>query len=234
MRSTVEWLQLTGQFRRVATLGLAFFPVLFGGCATIFTGTSDRLSFDSNVPGVRLTIDGLNKGELPVSIEMSRGFLGGQQFIARFEKPGYLTQEFKLLRDFNVVAILDISSPLTSGGVDLLTGAFVKFSPTAYYLQMLPAEAGPVTSEQRRTEQLHRFALSNFRDLQRDLASGGGEHLATFSWLLASGDEAGSRRITEAALLAAPGLIRSPTAPGFVERFNELLERSPDLHVQRF
>ena len=34
------------------------------GCATMFTGTTDKLKFDANVSGVRLTVDGHFLGEL--------------------------------------------------------------------------------------------------------------------------------------------------------------------------
>src|SRR5690242_3239340 len=89
-------------------------------CATIFTGTSDELSFDANVLDVRLSIDGEVQGTLPLTINVSRNFVGGRRFVARFEKSGYSTQQFELKREFNTVAILDISSTLVSGGVDVL------------------------------------------------------------------------------------------------------------------
>src|SRR4051794_38819253 len=115
---------------------LAIAAILATGCATIFTGTQDTLTFDSNVPGVRLTIDGRYQGELPITFDMSRNFMGGKEFLARFEKPGYATQEFKLEREFNPMAILDISAPLTSGVIDIATGAMLRFSPTQYHVEM--------------------------------------------------------------------------------------------------
>jgi hypothetical protein len=224
MSPTVDSLPRCAPPRHPARLVLALLPLLLGGCATLFTGTTDRLSFDADVPGVRLSVDGHYQGELPLAVEMPRGFIGGQQFIATFEKPGFQTQEFKLLRDFNVVAILDISSPITSGGVDILTGAMVRFSPTAYHLQMVPAGNDPgATSSLRRLER-HRFALANHRELQRDLARGGGDHLTAYTSLLASGDEVTSRRLASAACRATPGLLAMASAPAFAERLDRLLE----------
>src|SRR3954470_14972947 len=111
---------------------LAMAAALLSGCATIFTGTTDTLRFDSNVGGVRLTVDGRYEGELPLTIDMSRNFMGGKQFMAKFERQGYATQEFQLSREFNTVAILDISCTIISGGVDVLTGAMMRFSPHDY------------------------------------------------------------------------------------------------------
>ncbi len=82
---------------------------------------------------------GQYKGELPLTLELSRSFVGGRTFFAVFEAPGYVDQRFSLGREFNAVAVLDITSPVTSGGIDLLTGSLMHFSPNEYHVQMLPA-----------------------------------------------------------------------------------------------
>ncbi|ACG74246.1 conserved hypothetical protein [Anaeromyxobacter sp. K] len=212
---------------RLAPL-LALAPLLLGGCATLFTGTHDTLTFDANAPGVRLTIDGQYRGELPLTIDMSRNFMGGRQFVARFEAPGYATQEFALERAFNPVAILDVSSTLVSGGVDVLTGSLMKFSPREYHVQMVPEGQAADAPAARRSAELHRFALNGFRDLQKDLARGGGESLSTFAAMV-GGDDATARRVVEASVRGAPGLLAAPTAPVFVHRFDALLAASPEL-----
>ena len=168
------------------------------GCATLFTGTVDRLSFTANVPGVRLSVDGMPKGELPLTVEMSRNFMGGQLFVARFERPGYRTQEFRLQREFNAVAILDVSSPLTSGGIDVLSGALMQFSPRDYHLELQPEGAGPPEEAALRRADVHRLALVGFGDLQRELARGEGEHLDALAWLASGGDPAAAARLGEA------------------------------------
>lgn len=216
---------------RLAPL-LALAPLLLGGCATIFTGTHDTLTFDANVPGVRLTIDGQYRGELPLTLDLSRNFMGGRQFVARFEAPGYATQEFALDRTFNPVAILDVSSTIVSGGVDVLTGSLMKFSPREYHVQMLPAGESAAAPAARRSAELHRFALNGFRELQKDLARGGGESLTTFAAMV-GGDGATARRVMEVSLRGAPGLLAAPTAPAFVRRLDALLAETPDLAACR-
>jgi len=108
---------------RLLAAPLAWGLIQLGGCGTIFTGTTDEIKFSANVPGVRLTIDGQYKGELPLTVVQSRGFMNGESFKAKFEAPGYETQEFQLKRQFNTVAVLDITSITTSGGIDFLTGS---------------------------------------------------------------------------------------------------------------
>lgn len=212
-----------------ALLGAA---LLLQGCATIFTGTKDTLTFSANVPGVRLSIDGQYKGELPLTLVQSRNFVGGEQFMAKFEREGYQTQEFKLKREFNAVAILDITSILTSGGIDVLTGALMKFSPKDYQVQMLPLGKSATSLEFRRSVELRRFALMNFRALQKDIARGGGESLAAFASMVAGGDGATAWLVTRATL-GAPDLVSAESAPVFVDRFDAVLAGSAELAAHR-
>ncbi len=50
--------------RLLLALPLVSALIPLNGCATIFTGTTDTLKFDANVPRVRLTIDGQYKVDL--------------------------------------------------------------------------------------------------------------------------------------------------------------------------
>jgi hypothetical protein len=207
--------------------------VLLQGCATIFTGTYDTLNFDGNVPGVRLTIDGMYQGELPLTVDMSRNFVGGRRFLARFEREGYVTQEFQLNREFNAVSILDISSPLTSGGVDVLTGSIMKFSPRDYHVQMLEKSDSAASLTFRRSLELYRFALTNHARLQEDIARGGGKHLDTFAWLVCNGDEAAARLLLAASIERAAGLVSAPTPHQFVREVDRMLADDAALYGYR-
>jgi hypothetical protein len=158
---------------RVALMVLAC--ALMAGCGTIFTGTSDDITFTANIPGVRLTIDKEPKGELPLTVKQSRGFMNGESFAAKFEAPGYETQEFQLKRKFNTVAVLDITSIPTSGGIDFVTGSLMHFEPTEYHIEM--RKKGKGSAEYEREKRLWSYALLNYRKLQMDLARGGGEYL---------------------------------------------------------
>lgn len=203
------------------------------GCATIFTGTHDMMSFDSNAPGTRLTIDGQYMGVLPLQIDMSRNFMGGKHFHARFEAEGFVTQEFDLNREFNTVAILDITDPITCGGIDALTGSMLRFSPTAYRIQMLlQGESSEAAEFQRKLESV-RFGLYNYGRLREDLARGGGEYLRSFAFVLSGGDAAASRLIVARSLRDAPALVTAPTPPIFVARFDAMLDEDPALRAYR-
>lgn len=220
---------------RSIKLALAAAALAAAGCATIFTGTTDTLTFAANVPGVKLSIDGQYKGELPLTITMSRNFVGGQYFNAKFERAGYVTQEFKLQREFNAAAILDITSIPTSGGIDVLTGALLKFSPTDYHVQMLREGQAATSEEFRRVTGLYRYALVSFRAVQKDLARGGGESLRSFAAAVCGGDAdpAAVRAVYEESLRSAPSLLGAATAPEFMERVGRMLRGSAELAAYR-
>ena len=197
-------------------------------CATIFTGTKEDIKFSANVPGVRLTIDGEQKGTLPLTVTQSKDFMHGQEFKVKAEAPGYVTQEFQLKRQFNWVALLDITSIPTSGGIDYYTGALMRFEPNEYHIQMV--KKGKGAAEIERERRAWRYALMNYRRVQSDLARGGGEHLESFARAVSG--EAGSA-VAECALANAGLLLEALDPHEFVRQFNELLGAHPGLSAYR-
>jgi hypothetical protein len=197
-------------------------------CATIFSGTKEDIKFSANVPGVRLTIDGEHKGTLPLTVTQSKDFLHGQEFKVKLEAPGYVTQEFQLKRSFNWIALLDITSVPTSGGIDYYTGALMRFEPNEYHIQMVKRGRG--SAEIERERRLWNYALMNYRRLQADLARGGGEHLDSFAVAVGG---AQSAAVAEHALRNTRALLEASGPHDFIHRFNEMLGSHPGLSVYR-
>lgn len=214
----------------LASLAAAF---ALTGCATIFTGTTDTLTFHASVPGVRLYVDGQYVGELPLTMPMSRNFVGGKQFFARFEKEGFVTQEFRLHREFNAVAILDVTSIPTSGGIDLLTGSLMKFAPTQYHVQMLPLGQSAASAEFQRETAIYRYVLTNYPGIQKDLARGGGEHLEVLAFVLCGGRGAASALASEETLRNAAALLCASSPHDLVARLDRMLAASAALRAYR-
>jgi hypothetical protein len=212
--------------RRLLLVALAW---TLGGCATLFTGTSEEIKFSANVPGVRLTIDGQPKGTLPVTVKQSRDFMHGQEFRVKLEAAGYVTQEFQLKRQFNWVALLDITSIPTSGGIDYYTGALMRFEPDEYHIQM--QKRGKSSSEFEREKRLWRYALMNYRRIQMDLARGGGEHLESFASALSGTRGRMDSVIAEHALRNALALLEASGPHDFIHRLNDTLASDPVLRV---
>lgn len=204
---------------------------LLSGCATIFSGTTDQVSFDANVPKVRVFIDGEYKGETPLNLTLSRNFMNNEKFDAKFEKAGYKTQEFTLKRQFNTIAVLDITSIPTSGGIDVMTGALMRYSPTAYHVQMLRGGHRAKSAEFQRSLRLYRYALTNYRKIQIDISHGGGEYLDTLSTALSGAPGPTDTAIRKAALHNAATLVAANNAEDFVRRLNSMLESQPKLRA---
>lgn len=147
--------------------------LLSASCATIFTGTKDSITFTSNVGHVRVFMGGRLLGETPLTVDVKRQV--GQGPLVRFVKKGYRTQEFHLEHEFNMVSILDISSIVTSGGIDVLSGAIMKYSPDHYHVEMLANNQTSLEELQNQIE-FAEIVLLNADWVRADLANGGGEY----------------------------------------------------------
>ncbi len=103
------------------------------GCATIFTGTSDTIRFESEPEGARIFIDGIERGRTPASVSVSRSAFDDKQVTLRLD--GYEDRTFVLDKRFNAVSILNLAG-LLGWGVDFATGAVMKYDPEMYSITL--------------------------------------------------------------------------------------------------
>jgi len=75
--------------------------------------------------------------------------------------------------------------------------------------------------------------LTNYRDLQRDIARGGGDYLVAFAWLLCAGDAGAGRLVVEQSVSRGPSLVSTSSAHRFVYEFDRMLAESPALRGYR-
>lgn len=159
----------------IKIINIVMVSLLIAGCATMFSGTTDTITFTSNVDPVRVHIGGRNVGSTPLTIEVDRQTSKGP--LVRFEKDGYESQEFYLEQKIDAVAYLDIFSIATSGVIDALSGAIMEFSPKQYHVEMLDSKVSNINDRQQQI-QFARFVLFNTHNIQEDLAGEGGEYSA--------------------------------------------------------
>ena len=100
-------------------------------CSTLFTGTTEVLSFTSVPEKATIQFDGLTMGKTPLTMEVNKSFKG----VVSVKKEGYETREFKLQRSFNEVSILNFLGIL-GWGVDYVTGAMWKFDRKGYEIEL--------------------------------------------------------------------------------------------------
>ncbi|MDR2962851.1 MAG: PEGA domain-containing protein [Bacteroidales bacterium] len=106
--------------------------VSFSSCATIFTGTKDKISFDSNPQGAKVIIDGYTVCTTPCSTRIGRS-LDGQDVQIKLD--GYVTQVITLDQKFNAVSILNLGN-LLGWGIDALSGSLKKYGRKSYIIDL--------------------------------------------------------------------------------------------------
>ena len=102
------------------------------GCASIFTGTKSKVRVESNPPGARVQVDGLDKGQTPTSVSLKRGSSGQTVTLS---KQGYKPKSFEPDTEFNPVSVLNLFS-LLGWGIDAATGAMWVYKPTFYTINL--------------------------------------------------------------------------------------------------
>jgi len=110
------------------TIFLATTMLFMTSCATLFTGTKDRISFNTEPPGATIYIDGVEQCKTPCSLKVTRSI---NDTDVEFKLDGYETRLITLSKEFNVVSVLNLGN-LLSWGIDFLSGAVMKYDKKSY------------------------------------------------------------------------------------------------------
>jgi hypothetical protein len=112
---------------------VSFFVVLLlSSCATIFTGTKDRITFNTEPPGATIYIDGVEQCKTPCSLNITRSI---NDTDVEFKLDGYETRLITLSKEFNVVSVINLSN-LLGWGIDAVSGAVMKYDRKVYDLTL--------------------------------------------------------------------------------------------------
>lgn len=121
----------------ISFLGVLIFST---SCATLFTGTKQKVSIDSNPQGAEVIIDGQRLGVTPAKIKVDRELeallYGGKEI--QFQLEGYRNLGYELDSKLNTVSILNFFNPLF-WGIDIVTGAVTKYD-NYYKFELMPLE----------------------------------------------------------------------------------------------
>lgn len=103
-------------------------------CASILTGTKDKITFNSTPEGAKVFHKGIEKCTTPCTAEIPRSL--SKQMVT-FEKEGFNTKEVKLTKTFNPVTLVNILLGGAIGvGIDAATGSLTKYSPKVYQIEL--------------------------------------------------------------------------------------------------
>ena len=105
------------------------FVLLTSSCATIFTGTTDVIRFNSEPQGATVYIDGVELCKTPCTYELQRS-LNNKEFEVRLD--GYEARLVTLDKQFNPVSILNIANGLIGFAIDAATGSIMQYGRKSY------------------------------------------------------------------------------------------------------
>ena len=108
---------------------------IFTSCATILSGTSDEIRFDSDPEGASIMLDGLKLGKTPATVTIKRPGFGNKEITLKLD--GYEDRSFMLQKEFNTMAICNLAS-WPGWVIDILTGSVMKYSKKNYDLDLNP------------------------------------------------------------------------------------------------
>jgi hypothetical protein len=172
---------------------------LLSGCATLFSGTSQDVTFTSDPDGADVVLDGDVIGKTPLTYELDRQTFRRSEVVIR--KDGFRSEQFPVKKTLNTVALFNCTSVL-SWGTDALTGAMMEYSPSKYFVELKPRHGAADVS--------HRFALQfvllTHASLRRALARHSGEELRVLAGLFGV-TESEYPRFLDVLTEASPALV---------------------------
>ena len=114
--------------KKISFILIFLSSLILSSCATIFTGTKDRISFNTTPPGAMIYIDGLEQCKTPCSILVKRRL---EDTEVEFKLDGYDTRIIKLSKDLNIMSVFNLGN-LIAWGIDALSGAVMKYDRKSY------------------------------------------------------------------------------------------------------
>ena len=118
---------------------------LMTGCATIFTGTKDRISFISTPSGAVIYKDGLEICTTPCNYNVKRSLNDTE---VEFKLDGYETRLITLDKELNLVSIINLGN-LFGWGIDALSGAVMKYDRKAYDIKLTQEKSASLVQPSR-------------------------------------------------------------------------------------
>lgn len=115
--------------------------MLLSSCATILTGTTQRMTIDSTPQGAEIVIDGRIMGNTPSKVRIYRdinAFIDDGKAI-ELHMEGYYPDGYYLGTDIEPTVVLNVLMPF-GFALDAITGAIMKYDSDYYNFRLIPLE----------------------------------------------------------------------------------------------
>jgi hypothetical protein len=153
------------------------------GCATVFSGRHQEVTFLSQPDGATVTVGGKILGKTPLTTTIQKD--KNQEL--RFEKEGYKTISMSLTTRINGWFwgnILGGFSGLFSSTTDSATGSIIEYSPSQYLVTLFPDGSSPISVQPNKNYKTKEFIVMSYSKLAGEIAQGKGEYLDSLYSLL--------------------------------------------------
>jgi len=101
-------------------------------CATILTGTSDAITFNSTPEGAKVYESGIEKCTTPCTYKVGRSL---SEKTIEVKKEGYQNKVMALDSKFNAVSVINLFGIL-GWGIDAATGSIKKYDTKVYNISL--------------------------------------------------------------------------------------------------
>lgn len=102
--------------------------LFLSGCATILTGTKDRITFNSTPSGATIYKDGVEQCKTPCSFRVTRSI---NDTDIEYKLDGYETRLITLDKEFNLISIINLGN-LFGWAIDAISGSIMKYDRKVY------------------------------------------------------------------------------------------------------
>lgn len=150
---------------------LAVLVTLLNGCASIVSGTDQKVSFDSEPEGATISIAGREIGKTPLTTSIDKD----QNLVLSFQKKGYKEHSARLSTSLNSWFWGNIVfGGFLGSTTDNASGAMYQYSPDQYFVTLTPQNPSDAYSDKPR--KIKELFLTFGDQIRLDLNSGGGEN----------------------------------------------------------
>ena len=116
--------------KHVLKLAMLTVVVIFTGCATVLSGVSQDITFESSPSGAAVYLDGERYGVTPFTATLKKNKF--KSF--RVELDGYHSVSRSLGKEVDLVALLSFFWDF--GTTDVLSGAVMKYDSNSYFIEL--------------------------------------------------------------------------------------------------
>lgn len=155
---------------------ISAYILLLSSCGTLFSGTQQAVTINTNVPEAKVYVNGMPSCTTPCAVNLKR--TSNNVFVI-LKKDGCIDVTAPLTSEINPISIINLSNPY-SWTTDYLTGGVWRYSPDSVYLEMEKKKMTKAEADHfKQSSQIRRFVLFNFHSLK----TGSLEHLHSLSGL---------------------------------------------------